>query len=70
VRETEIAVRGAAPTSVRITTLAAADIHAHNTFDQPRAVQPKPQKVEVPRDGVIIHQLPPASVSRLTVALS
>ena len=46
------------------------DIHAHNTFDRPRAVEVKPQKVDAPRDGVLLHQLPPASVTRLTVTLS
>lgn len=66
-RDTEIAVRGAAIASARATTLAAADIHAHNSFDQPRGVQPVEGPVSAPRDGLIVHRFPPASVTRLTV---
>jgi alpha-L-arabinofuranosidase len=69
-RSVEIFVRGASPSSAQAVVLAAPQIHAHNTFDQPRAVQAKPQKVDAPRGGVLVHQLPPASVTRLTVTLS
>ncbi len=65
----EIFVRGATPASAQATVLAAPDIHAHNTFEQPHAVQPRPAQVGAPRDGVIVHQLPPASVTRLTIQL-
>jgi alpha-N-arabinofuranosidase len=68
-RETEIAVRGGAVTSVRATTLAADDIHAHNTFDRPRVVEPKETTASRPRDGVVVHRFAPASVSRLTMDL-
>ncbi len=47
-----------------------ADIHAHNTFERPRAVQPRPQKVDAPKAGMLVHQLSPASVTRLTVKLA
>lgn len=36
--ETEIAIRGAAPGAVRATTIAASELAAHNTFDQPHSV--------------------------------
>ena len=38
-RETEIEVRGGRPVSVAATTIAASDIHAHNTFDAPDTVR-------------------------------
>ena len=68
-RQLEIAVRGATPSSAQALVLAAADAHAHNTFDRPRNVQPQAQKVSGPRDGIIVHQLPPASVTRITLNL-
>jgi alpha-N-arabinofuranosidase len=68
-RETEINVRGAVPGSAKAVTIAATDIHAHNTFADPRAVQPRDQPVSAARDGVIVHRFPPASVTRLTLEL-
>jgi alpha-N-arabinofuranosidase len=69
-RETEISVRGAVAGSATAVTIAASDIHAHNTFADPRAVQPRDQPVSAARDGVIVHRFPPASVTRLTVDLA
>jgi alpha-N-arabinofuranosidase len=69
-RETEIAIRGAAPGSVRAVTLAAADIRAHNTFEHPKAVQPRDERVGPARDRMIVHTFPPASVTRLSVDLA
>jgi alpha-N-arabinofuranosidase len=68
-RTVEIGVRGASPSGAQAVVLTAPDIHAHNTFDQPRQVQPRTQTVEEPRAGVVVHQLPPASVTRITVRL-
>jgi alpha-N-arabinofuranosidase len=68
-RAVEMSVRGATASSARAVVLAASDIHAHNTFDQPRAVQPREQQVAAPSGGVLVHELPPASVTRLTIAL-
>jgi alpha-N-arabinofuranosidase len=65
-RETEIAVRGISPASARATTISAADIHAHNTFDRPNEVVPKEGRVEAPKGGVLTYRFPPASVTRLT----
>jgi alpha-L-arabinofuranosidase len=62
-------VRGGAVASVRATTLSADDIHAHNTFDRPRVVEPKESAASRPHDGVVRHRFPPASVSRLTIDL-
>jgi alpha-N-arabinofuranosidase len=69
-RDAEIAVRGAVPASAKAATIAATDIHAHNTFEQPRAVQPREARVTAPRNGLIVHRFPPASVTRLTVDLA
>ena len=47
--------------------LAAPDIHAHNTFERPRDVEPRQKTVDAPKSGVLVHRFPPASVTRLTV---
>jgi alpha-N-arabinofuranosidase len=68
-RETEIRINGGTPRAASGVTLAAADPRAHNTFDSPRAVEPKPAAVAV-RSGAIVHQFPPASVTKLTIGLA
>lgn len=68
-REAEIAVRGAVIASARATTLAATDIHAHNSFAEPQALVPKDAPAAAPQGGVLVHRFPPASVTRLTLAL-
>jgi alpha-N-arabinofuranosidase len=67
-RETEIHLRGAKPASIKAVVLAAADVHAHNTFDAPRAVQPKTTDAN-PRGGMVVHLFPPSSVTKLEIAL-
>ena len=69
-RDTEIAVRGAQVTSARVRTLAADDVHAHNSFDRPTAVVPADAAAASARGGVIVHRFPPASVTRLTFDLA
>jgi alpha-N-arabinofuranosidase len=68
-RETEIDLRGARPASVRAVTLAADDAHAHNSFESPRAVEPKAEILR-PRGAAWVHRFPPASVTKLEVSLS
>jgi alpha-N-arabinofuranosidase len=68
-RESEITVRGASMQSATVTTLAAADVHAHNSFEQPNAVEPKTAPAS-PRNGVLVHRFPPASVTKLEITLS
>lgn len=68
-REAEILVRGGTPRSVKAVTLAASDVHAHNTFQEPRAVQPREEEVKL-RGPVLVHRFPPASVTKLEMALS
>jgi alpha-N-arabinofuranosidase len=68
-RESEILIRGAAIQSATVTTLAAQDVHAHNTFESPSAVEPKSLPA-TPRAGVLTHRFPPASVTRLELTLT
>ena len=67
-REAEIVVRGAAVQSANVVTLVAADVHAHNTFEAPRAVEPKEQAATV-RGGALVHRFPAGSVTKLEVML-
>jgi alpha-N-arabinofuranosidase len=66
--EAEIAVRGGAIASAKAWTLAASDPHAHNTFEEPRAVEPKPAEVAAP-GGRIVFRFPPASVTKFEITL-
>jgi alpha-N-arabinofuranosidase len=68
VREAEIVLRGGTVASASAVTLAAADVHAHNTFDQPRAVEPSEQAL-VLRGPSLVHRFPPASVTKLAIKL-
>lgn len=67
---TEIALRGSARiASAEASVLTDTDMHAHNTFEQPNAVQTKKLAVEVQGDRVNAT-IPPASVSRITIQLA
>jgi len=65
---TEIAVRGATVKAGRARVLASGDIHAHNTFDQPHAVEPVDAEVRV-SGAALVHRFPAASVTRLELEL-
>ena len=67
-RETEIAVRGASIASAAGRVLTAPDIHAHNTFDNPKGIEPADVAVTASGRG-FVHRFPPASVTRLTLTL-
>jgi alpha-N-arabinofuranosidase len=67
-RETEIVVRGARAASAQAQVLAEPDVHAHNTFANPKAVQPRNEPVTVSA-GAILYRFAPASVTRLQVSL-
>jgi alpha-N-arabinofuranosidase len=68
-RETEIVVWGARIESARASVLAENDIHAHNSFDNPNAVNPKEAEASVSA-GKLVYSFPPASVVRLTCELA
>jgi alpha-L-arabinofuranosidase len=67
-RATEIVVRGGSLKSASAVTLTGSDIHAHNTFDNPIAVAPKPADVSM-SGGILTHTVPPASVTILALHL-
>jgi alpha-L-arabinofuranosidase len=66
--DTQIALRGATAAKATGTILAASDMHAHNTFDQPNEV--KPASLTVAISGNVLNvSLPAASVTRIDVVL-
>lgn len=67
-RHTEIAVRGASIKTCRVRTLANPDIHAHNSFSQPNAVEPKDEGA--PLHGNLLWSFRPASVTRMEMDLA
>ncbi len=66
--EAEIAVRGGAVASVHATTLAARDVHDHNTFETPHAVEPVEADVAVGGQP-LVYRFPAASVTKLAITL-
>jgi alpha-N-arabinofuranosidase len=68
-REAEITVRGGSPRSVKAVVLAAPDAHAHNSFQAPRAVEPKEQSATL-QGSTLVHRFPPASVTKLEITLA
>jgi len=66
--ETQIALRGATVASVVGTVLAASDMHAHNTFEQPTNVKTAPLTVTL-SDGLLSATIPPGSVTKLEIKL-
>ena len=66
--DTQIALNGARISHVSAQALAASDMHAHNTFDDPNAVKPASLGVEVLNDLIAVS-LPPASVTRLEILI-
>ena len=67
-RETEIVMRGARAATAQAQVLSTPDVHAHNTFADPKAVQPRNEPVTV-NAGAISYRFAPASVTRLQVSL-
>lgn len=67
--ELQIAVRDAQVRTASGKLLAAADIHAHNTFDQPQVVETRSVNTVV-KGGRLVHTFPPASVTSLQMDLS
>ena len=68
-REAEVAVRGARVESARARVLSASDVHAHNSFENPRAVEPRDEQARVVAGG-LTFRFPPASVTRLQLTLT
>ena len=68
-RETAIAVRGGYIASASATVLTSADIHAHNTFVQPAALEPQTKPLAL-NGSALTFVFPPASVARLSLGLA
>ena len=69
-RDAEISLRGATPVSAVSREITSTDLHAHNTFDRPKGLEPRDGKPPVVQGGVLVHTFQPASVTRLTVTLT
>jgi alpha-N-arabinofuranosidase len=67
--ETEIALHGATVKEVQVTSLSAKDIHAHNSFANPRALEPQPAQATV-KGGTLVYSFAPASVTKLQLTLA
>jgi alpha-N-arabinofuranosidase len=68
-RETEVSVRGASVRTARAKVLTAADIHAQNSFENPRGVEPRDDVEVAPRGASLFFRFPPASVTRLQLSV-
>ncbi|MEP7338741.1 MAG: alpha-L-arabinofuranosidase C-terminal domain-containing protein [Acidobacteriota bacterium] len=68
-RETEIGVQGATIKGVSVTTLTAKDIHAHNSFENPSAIEPQPAQATL-KGGALVYTFAPASVTKLQLELA
>lgn len=66
--QAQIAIRGGRVSSGKASVLTAADIHAHNTFQDRNAVAPKSAQVQIKGDGATF-EFPPASVVKLDLQL-
>ena len=66
--EAEVVLLGASAREGRMRVLSSPDIHDHNTFDAPRAVEPREVKVRARGDRFSVT-FPPASVSLLKLVL-
>jgi alpha-N-arabinofuranosidase len=67
--EVELEVPDVALGEASLVTLAADDIHAHNTFEQPDAVTPAAAQTVAAAQGRLRLTLPAASVNKLTLSL-
>ncbi len=67
-RDAEIALRGGRVKSAEAVTLTAADVHRGNTFDDPRAVEPKRQPLAA-SGSAFAYRFPPTSVTSLELVL-
>jgi alpha-N-arabinofuranosidase len=68
-RAAEIALRGAKISATRARVLNHRDAHAHNTFENPRAVEPRDEPVNS-GSGSFVYHFAPASVTRLQMSLA
>jgi alpha-N-arabinofuranosidase len=70
-RDAEIAIRGAKAGSVKATLIAADDVHAHNSFEEPSRVVPRdgPTPSMSAPNSTFVYKFSPASVTKLEIDL-
>ena len=68
-RLAEIALRGAVAKNASMAFVTDADIHAHNTFEQPHAVAVQTKSLSVSGENLVV-EIPPASVTALKIQLN
>jgi alpha-L-arabinofuranosidase len=68
-QDTQIQIRGGPASNVRATVLTSTDMHAHNTFDQPHAIEPLEKNVADVTTS-FTYQFAPASVTKLEFDLA
>jgi alpha-N-arabinofuranosidase len=69
-RETEINVFGARVAEGQARVVSSHDIHAHNSFANPRGIEPRDEQVTIGSAGRLVYRFAPASVTRLRLTLS
>lgn len=69
-RETEINVNGAKIVSANARVLSSTDIHARNSFENPKGLVPRDETVTIGAGGKLIYKFAPASVTRLTLNIA
>ncbi len=69
VRETEIAIRGARIVSAKARVLAEKDVHAYNSFENPKTVEPRDETVKINTE-TLVFRFAPASVTQLQITLA
>ena len=67
-RDAEIVVRGATVREAQWAHLTSTDMAAHNSFEQPRALEPTRGQARI-TGSTVVHQIPPASVVRIDLAI-
>ncbi len=66
--ETELIVRGAKVLSAKARVLSTKDIHAYNSFENPRTVEPRDEAVSLRAESVVFR-FAPASVTQVQMTL-
>lgn len=68
-RETAININGARIASGQARVLSSSDIHAHNSFQNPKGLEPRDETVSIGTGGELVYKFAPASVTRLQLTL-
>jgi alpha-N-arabinofuranosidase len=50
--------------------LSSTDIHAHNSFQNPKGLEPRDETINIGAGGELVYKFAPASVTRLQLTLA